>query len=150
MVDEPQFTNEYFEERYEIMTQIEEKKEELKRNGDEISEEFKERRSRYYWCHPPVSEGIGNIFLFPGMLHASSHTVSLIFFLTSQLINTSGFEYQMMLRILSSFDGYLAGGDICAGSEILFQMLHQLNIYFLVCVFLFYFFVCVFLFVQEL
>ena len=67
------------------------------------------------------------MYVFPGILHGSGHAISVVFENLAPLINTSGYEYNMMIRNISCFKGYLAGGDICAGTELLYKMVHQLS-----------------------
>ena len=135
--DGAQFTGEYFESRYEKWLAredeiggVEEKK---------LTEEQLDFKKRYRWNSYHFAYGIEGIkiILYPGVLHGAGHSVTLTFEYASKFIEKNGYEYNMMLKCIASFDGYLVGGGICAGTELMYKMLHQLRKY----IFLFVLFV---------
>ena len=131
IVDMPQFTNEYFEESLKKWREREKEFVQRGKNvpvaNKDLNEEQLAFKNRWRWRFENIGDGICPIFIYPGILHGSGHSLRIVFDITSKLIETSSHEYHMMIRNLSCFDGYLAGGDICAGTELVYQMLHKLN-----------------------
>lgn len=127
LIDGPEFTGTYFEERDEKWNN---RKDEIeKKKKEELTDEDIKFRKRYKWNGPHIAFGIDGveIYVIPGILHGSGHTVTLVFDYISQVIDTSCFEYRMMIRNLECFDGYLVCGEICAGTELMHKMIHQLR-----------------------
>ena len=131
--DMAQFINEYFSKRND---EWDDRKDEIGRlDRKDMNDEQKDFKDRHQWHGPPVSVGICKIFIFPGILHGSGHSVNLIFRILIELIDRGSFGYKMMVRSIACFDGYTTGGDICAGTELLYRMVHELSCLFYVLLF---------------
>ena len=96
-----------------------------------MTEEQKDFKKRNKWSGPHVGKDICPIFVYPPILHGSGHTVTMTFTLTTKLINHDSRAYGMILRNLACYDGYVAGGDICAGIELVHKMVHELSVLFI-------------------
>lgn len=126
-VDEAKFTSEYFEERFK---KYHDRKDVFEVEQKNLDKEQLEWKKRHQWTGHHVAFGLNcKLFVFPGVLHSCGHTCSLVFSMLSKIVDTSSHEYGMVIKMLRSFEGYVAGGNIVAGAELLFKMVHEFSLY---------------------
>lgn len=125
-IDAARFDDGWFEQKEQTWNSRQEEFDGLEEK--KMTEEQKEFKKRNKWRGEHVAKGICKIMVCPGILHGISHTITLMFGLLPELMDRDCRAYEMMLNNLSSYEGYVVGGDICAGIELLTKIVHELRV----------------------